>query len=123
MDWTGDLNAVMGVCHDCGAKTSQTHKPGCDVERCPCCGRQLISCGCLGDKKKKKKWIEKNLMPWTGLWPGAAECREFGWYAKMVPGKQGWHPCSGDDPDAREDLNRLYTEATWDREKKRFVRR
>jgi hypothetical protein len=51
-------------------------------------------------------------MPWTGLWPGAAERREFGWYARMVPGT-GWVTCSADGLDAIADLNRLHVEANW----------
>jgi hypothetical protein len=34
------------VCHDCNAKPGQYHHPGCDVERCPRCGGQMISCFC-----------------------------------------------------------------------------
>lgn len=33
-------------CHDCGAREGEFHKPGCDMERCPFCGGQLISCEC-----------------------------------------------------------------------------
>ena len=31
-------------CPDCGTPRHQPHHPGCDVERCPYCGNQLIMC-------------------------------------------------------------------------------
>lgn len=34
------------ICHDCDCLEGQLHTPGCDVERCPFCGRQLVSCAC-----------------------------------------------------------------------------
>lgn len=36
----------MTSCHDCGAAIGALHHPGCDVERCARCHRQLISCDC-----------------------------------------------------------------------------
>lgn len=36
-------------CHDCNVKSGEFHHPGCDAERCPICGGQIISCDCLDD--------------------------------------------------------------------------
>ena len=36
-------------CGDCGAKIGHYHHVGCDTERCPVCGGQLISCGCVDE--------------------------------------------------------------------------
>ena len=33
-------------CGDCGALMGRYHHWGCDCERCPACGLQLISCDC-----------------------------------------------------------------------------
>ncbi len=37
-------------CGDCATQPGHLHHLGCDLERCPRCGRQLISCGCLDDE-------------------------------------------------------------------------
>ena len=37
-------------CGDCGAKWGHYHHPGCDLESCPVCGEQLISCACNLEK-------------------------------------------------------------------------
>ena len=34
-------------CHDCGVQLGANHHPDCDMERCPRCGLQLISCACV----------------------------------------------------------------------------
>jgi len=35
-----------GRCGDCGIQRGGFHHLGCDIERCPRCHRQLLSCGC-----------------------------------------------------------------------------
>ena|SRR5215467_15224475 len=41
---------AMTPCHDCGVIMGQLHIPGCNVEECPNCQTQLLSCDCdLGD--------------------------------------------------------------------------
>lgn len=36
----------MGNCGDCGVLKGQLHVPDCDIEQCPRCHGQLISCDC-----------------------------------------------------------------------------
>lgn len=43
----GERAAFRGIpCHDCGVRLGGYHHFGCDWERCPRCGGQLIFCGC-----------------------------------------------------------------------------
>ncbi len=123
-------------CHDCGAMPGEMHTYGCDVERCPDCGHQLISCSCqhVGTKADVDIIHGFNHHPfahggkyprvvWTGLWPGKAECQEFNWYARRNPTGPGYVPCDIDDQGAMEDYNRLYTDdrCRWDPKKGRYV--
>lgn len=130
-------------CRDCGAHVGALHTPGCDVERCRLCGGQSISCGCVRDFGPSDRdsdlepddvmWslydadIAKHggRLPWTGEWPGAADCRELGLWSRWVEGK-GWEKCGPNDPGAGEDLNELNAWSgivKWDRDAGKWVRR
>ena len=93
-------------CPDCGVKPGKKHTVGCDIERCPSCGGQALQC--LGEKNKKLYCADtglavksKDLLPWTGEWPGLAECREYG----------------------IESLNDLQRLCKWDRKLKKMVKK
>lgn len=45
-DWWLD-RAPDRECHDCAVIDGQFHHVGCDMEQCPNCQGQLLSCGCL----------------------------------------------------------------------------
>jgi len=128
----------MRKCHDCHAEPGELHALGCDVERCALCGGQAISCGCVyevsrvhsepGDEvdengPTKAMWdlydaeVTKvgGRLPWTGRWAGSEECEKFGWFCRFVEGS-GWVRCAQTDPEAVPDLNRLVSEAWWDKQ-------
>jgi hypothetical protein len=91
------------------------HVEGCDLETCPHCGRQALMCeGFDADDPRR--------IPWSGEFPGVAECREFGLYGRRVPDR-GWTPCAPTDPGALEDLNRLLETCSWDPETQRWRQR
>src|SRR5262249_55224737 len=119
------FSTTLTKCHDCGARPGEYHRLGCDVERCPRCGFQLLTClmGGCPESMPGEPWPPPldDREVWTGEWPGERECREFGWYCRMDPDK-GLQPCEANAPGADTDLNRLFAEAEWDRRERRYVR-
>jgi hypothetical protein len=49
-----DWGAGKRPCHDCAVVKGLFHVVGCDVERCPLCGGQVISCDCPYDGDDKE---------------------------------------------------------------------
>jgi hypothetical protein len=91
-------------CPDCGVAVGEEHlynevNGGCDVARCQVNGRQRLMCE-LDDHDDCGHDV------WTGWWPGQIDCEQLGWM--IGPGLP--------------DLNRLYTEAVWDRERCHWVK-
>jgi hypothetical protein len=56
------------TCHDCAAVEGQYHVFGCDVEECPRCYRQLISCGCVSDEGNADSDLEPREVVMERLW-------------------------------------------------------
>ena len=44
-----DWGADQRPCHDCHVIKGELHVLGCDVERCPACHEQLLTCDCEFD--------------------------------------------------------------------------
>src|SRR5262249_16556718 len=64
-----------GACHDCGALPGQFHVRSCDMETCPACGLQALSCPCATtymSDEEYRSWVqtycmdegENELVPW-----------------------------------------------------------
>jgi hypothetical protein len=103
-----DMN--LTPCHDCGAEVGELHELGCDAERCPKCGGQLLSCGHF--TTDHGNWDEEELAkyqrdPHEGimmykLHKIAEEKGLFCYWSTT----NGWVECDINHPDARHDLNR-----------------
>ncbi len=52
------VNADLAPCGDCGVVKGMFHMDGCDVEACPRCFGQLITCGCMWGAGPAKSDIE-----------------------------------------------------------------
>lgn len=46
---SGDRWEEFDFCPECGVSHGGLHHPGCDIEECPRCRTQYLSCGCGGE--------------------------------------------------------------------------
>lgn len=60
-----DWGAGERPCHDCHVIKGEFHVPGCDVERCPSCGGQVIGCECELPGEKSRGRIKKQPKPFS----------------------------------------------------------
>lgn len=54
-----DYHDINDRCHDCGIINGNIHHSGCDMERCPVCKGQLISCDCEVESVSNAKVYDK----------------------------------------------------------------
>lgn len=47
------MNPDQMECSDCGVARGQLHIPGCDIETCPKCEWQALSCGCDAEDEEE----------------------------------------------------------------------
>jgi hypothetical protein len=58
-----------GSCGDCGVLPGNVHHHGCDLERCPRCLQQAITCGCLWAGEEHLEEDEEHLEEdWDEEW-------------------------------------------------------
>lgn len=53
---------VPDRCGDCGVAHGGWHHPGCDLQRCPVCAGQMLSCGCRFDEDEPDELAKSE--PW-----------------------------------------------------------
>jgi hypothetical protein len=92
------LKSNAAKCHDCDVPEGALHQVGCDMERCPFCGGQLISCRCL-DRESEASLQARGRIPYIVypnvcvkcgvLWPDLFMVADSEWKRYIEPAKRG----------------------------------
>lgn len=117
--------AVCRGCPYCGVPQGELHAQVCTEEQCPYCGGRMFYCLRSRCPNEDALWPapDDDRIPCTGEMPGVQACREFGWYVRPIAGSDFRVRCAADTDDAEPDFERLYREAIWDRDAKRFTKK
>jgi hypothetical protein len=102
----------MLKCHDCGAQEGMVHEQGCDMERCPRCNMQAITCykHCVYPSGKfRQSFLEGERVPYLTVpnmcrmcgeaWPQGFAVDDDEWDKYVVPDLRYeilCHPCYDD---------------------------
>ena len=62
--WMGRMARSGARCGDCGVKPDGFHHLGCDLQRCPLCRGQMLSCGCRFDEDPPEDDDDDEVVPW-----------------------------------------------------------
>ena len=96
-------------CHDCGVKEGEIHQLGCDMEICPKCHKQLITCGCFHKKNELPFRIPYILVPnlcalCGEQWPDLFKVPNKEWKKYVIPVLQNKILCR----DCYEQLKQIF---------------
>jgi hypothetical protein len=87
---------VRAVCHDCGVPEGDIHQQGRDMESCPTCGGQLISCDCPDPDHRIPFILYPNMCCKCGaLWPEMFSVPDEKWEYYVEPSMRRKMLCEG----------------------------
>lgn len=66
---------MLNTCNDCGCNEGKLHELFCLRERCPFCGDQLVTCGCIStvlklsqdEQRAVDDYIDDSIEPLIGI--------------------------------------------------------
>ena len=92
---TKKMPTFDALCHDCGVEEGCLHEFECDMETCPRCLGQLISCSCFADLRELE---QEGRIPWIRIpnlcrlcgeqWPEFFTVADEEWKAIVPPNLQ-----------------------------------